>query len=360
MVYNFSSGPALLPPEVLREAAAELRDFRGKGVSIVEASHRSRIYVEVHRETMELCRRLCAVPDHFAILFLQGGASTQFGMVPLNLIRSGFSADYVHTGHWAAKAIEEVRILGKKYRIAASSASRNFSYIPSRQELDLDGKAEYLHITTNNTVYGTQYPSLPDGGDVCLVADMSSDFLSRPLAWEKLGLVYASAQKNAGIAGLALVILRKDLLRRECPSTPTMLRYSTHVKSRSLYNTPPTFAVYVFNLVLRWIEGQGGLEGMKRRNRRKAELIYQAMDEWSEFYRGHAEPAWRSQMNVTFTLRERALEPVFFRAAGEAGLRGLEGHRALGGIRASIYNAMNREGCEVLADFMADFARRYG
>ena len=360
MVYNFSPGPALLPPEVRRQAAAQLADFSASGNSIVEMSHRSGSYEEIHREAAELCRRLYAVPDHFHILLLQGGASTQFGMVPFNLIRDGFSADYLHTGYWSAKAIEEARILGKRHRIAAGSSERNFSYIPSRRELDLDSKAEYLHITTNNTVYGTQYPSLPDSGDVCLVADMSSDILSRPLAWEKVGLVYAGAQKNAGVAGLTLVILREDLLQRERPSIPSMMRYSTHVKSHSLYNTPPTFAVYVFNLVLHWIEGLGGLESMEKRNRGKAELIYRTMDAQSHFYRGHAEPAWRSQMNVTFTLRERSLEPVFLRRAEEAGLRHLRGHRVLGGIRASIYNAMCRDGCEALAGFMADFARRHG
>lgn len=360
LVYNFSPGPALLPIEVRRQAAAQLADSGGNGNSIVEISHRSGSYEEIHWETMVLCRELYAVPDHFHILLQQGGASTQFSMVPLNLIRDGFSADYLHTGYWSAKAIEEVRILGKRYRIAASSSERNFSYIPSQQGLDLDRKAEYLHITTNNTVYGTQYPSLPDSGDVCLVADMSSDILSRPLAWEKVGLVYAGAQKNAGVAGLTLVIIREDLLQREFPSTPSMMRYSTHVKSHSLYNTPPTFAVYVFNLVLHWIEGLGGLESMEKRNRGKAELIYRAMDAQSDFYRGHADPAWRSQMNVTFTLRERSLEPVFLRRAEEAGLLHLQGHRVLGGIRASIYNAMSRDGCEALAGFMADFARRYG
>ena len=360
LVYNFTPGPALLPPGVLREAAAQLVDFRESGTSIVEVSHRSSSYEEMHRETMVLCRRIYAVPDHFAILLLQGGASTQFGMVPLNLIRPGSSADYVHTGNWSAKAIEEVRILGKNYRIAASSADRNFSYIPSGPELNLDGSAEYLHITTNNTVYGTQYPSLPDTGGVCLVADMSSDILSRPLAWENIGLVYAGAQKNAGIAGLTLVILRRDLLQRECPATPTMLRYSTHVKSHSLYNTPPTFAVCLLNLVLHWIEAQGGLAGMERRNRRKAELIYHVLDGHGGFYRGHAELPWRSQMNIAFNLWDRGLEPVFLGDAENAGLRGLEGHRALGGVRASVYNAMSPEGCKALADFMTDFARRYG
>ena len=360
MVYNFSPGPALLPLGVLKEAAAQLVEFRESGTSILEMSHRGGGYEELHRETMELCRRLYGVPDHFAVLLLQGGASTQFGMVPLNLIRPGCSADYVHTGHWSAKAIEEVRILGKDCRVAASSADRNFSYIPSGAELNLDGTAEYLHITTNNTVYGTQYPSLPDSGDVCLVADMSSDILSRPLAWDKIGVVYAGAQKNAGIAGLTLVILRKDLQQRESSTAPTMLRYSTHVKSHSLYNTPPTFAVCVFNLVLHWIQAQGGLAGMERHNRRKAELIYKVLDGQGGFYRGHAEPPWRSRMNIAFNLWDGGLEPAFLREAGKAGLRGLEGHRALGGVRASVYNAMSREGCEVLADFMTDFARRHG
>ena len=346
----------MLPRCVLTEAAAQLVDFEGGGSSILEMSHRSKVYKAVHLQTVDLWRRIYSVPEEFEILFLQGGASTQFAMLPLNLIREGRSADYICTGNWSKKAIEEVRLLGKPFRIAGSSEDRDFSYIPTQDQLDLDGEAEYVHITTNNTIYGTQYASLPDTGDVCLVADMSSDLLSKPLPWNRLGLAYGGAQKNAGIAGLTVVCGRRDLL--DCGSTavPTMLQYTTYARTESLYNTPPTFAIYMLNLVLRWLDGQGGLTEVDGRNRHKADLIYQVIEQHDEFYCGHAEPGSRSLMNITFTLENRDLEPSFCAGAEKNGLVGLVGHRAVGGIRASVYNAMPVEGCQALADFMRDFA----
>ncbi len=360
MIYNFSPGPAVLPHCVLAEAAAQLVDFQGQGMSILEMSHRGKIYESVHEEAMERWRRIYAMPDDFELLFLQGGASTQFAMVPLNLLEDGNSADYICTGSWSQKAIAEIEHLGKPYRIAGSSEDRNFSYIPPGDRLDLDGRAAYVHITTNNTIYGTQYAVLPATGEVWLAADMSSDLLSRPLSWDGVGLVYGGAQKNAGIAGLTVVGIRRALLPCRSEKVPTMLQYQTHVGTNCLYNTPPTFAVYMLNLVLRWIEGQGGLEAVEGCSRHKAGLIYQALDEHREFYNGHAEPDSRSLMNITFTLKDRGLESSFCTTAESYGLVGLKGHRAVGGIRASTYNAMPVEGCQALADFMADFVHRNG
>ena len=360
MVYNFSAGPAVLPPSVLQAVAAQLPNFQGTGMSIVELSHRGGHYQVVHEDALARCRRLWAIPDHFHILFMQGGASTQFAMVPLNLLRAGRSADYIDTGSWSRKAIKEAGLLGRTARTAGSSRDRSYAYIPALEQLQLDPGAEYLHLTTNNTIYGTQYAAMPAAGSVPIVADVSSDMLSRPLDWRGMGVVYGGAQKNAGVAGLTVAVVRRDLIGRVGEGVPTMLRYATYADSDSLYNTPPTFAIYVFWLVLQWLEEGGGLAAAKERNAAKAGLIYQALDQGAPFYAGHAEAGSRSAMNITFRLRQRALEPVFCRAAEEAGLMGLKGHRAVGGIRASVYNAMSRAGCRALADFMADFARRHG
>ena len=360
MVYNFSPGPAVLPRPVLQEAAAQLVDFEGSGMSVLEMSHRGGVYGQVHREAMDAWRRVCALPEDFEILFLQGGASTQFAMVPLNLIREGRSADYICTGSWSNKAASEAAAVGRRCRVAASSEDRGFRYIPTRAQLDLDGSAEYVHLTTNNTIYGTQYSALPETGSVWLVTDMSSDLLSAPVDWDRVGLAYGGAQKNAGIAGLTVVCVRRELLGREPAGIPTMLRYSTHASSASLHNTPPTFAVYMLGLVLRWIEDEGGLGVMVARSRKRSALLYQAIDGSEGFYRGHAEVCSRSRMNVTFTLADRDLEPTFCRAAEDNGLLGLKGHRAVGGVRASIYNGMPLEGCRILASFMQDFAGRRG
>ena len=360
MSYNFSPGPAVLPSRVLEEAAAQLADFRGSEMSILEMSHRSQAYEEVHQEALDMWRRLYAVPVEFEVIFVQGGASTQFAMVPLNLLGEGDSADYICTGSWSQKAIKEVAVVGKKCRIAGSSEERAFSYIPTPVQLDIDERARYVHITTNNTIYGSQYGTLPDTGSVRLVADISSDMLSQPLEWDRLGLIYGGAQKNAGVAGLTVVCLHRDLLQCRSAGVPTMLQYETHTSTNSLHNTPPVFAVYMLNLVLHWIEAHGGLSAMAARNRHKAGLVYQVLDQYAEFYCGHAEPQSRSLMNITFRLANRDLEAQFCAAAEGAGLRSLEGHRAMGGIRASIYNAMPLEGCQALADFMRTFVRTKG
>ena len=360
MIYNFSPGPAVLPSRVLEEAAVQLVDFWGSDMSILEMSHRSKAYEEVHQDALDMWRRLYAVPMEFEVIFVQGGASTQFAMVPLNLLGEGDSADYICTGSWSQKAIKEVGVLGKKCRIAGSSEEREFSYIPTPEQLDIDERARYVHITTNNTIYGTQYGPLPDTGSVRLVADISSDMLSQPLDWDRLGLVYGGAQKNAGVAGLTVVCLHRDLLKCRSTGVPTMLQYETHASTNSLYNTPPVFAVYMLNLVLHWIEARGGLSAMAAHNRHKAGLVYQVLDQYAEFYCGHAEPQARSSMNITFRLANRDLEARFCADAEGAGLVGLKGHRAVGGIRASIYNAMPVEGCQALVDFMQTFVRTKG
>jgi phosphoserine aminotransferase len=362
VIYNFNPGPAVVPACALHEAAQGLIDFRGQDLSIAEMSHRHRAYEEVHQEAIDRCLSLYGLGAEFTVLLLQGGASLQFAMVPMNLLRAGRSADYISTGHWSQKAIEEVGVIGRQCRVAGSSEAANFRYIPSQDELDLDPGAEYLHLTTNNTIYGTQFQTLPRSGGVPMVADMSSDLLSRPLAWDGIGLAYGGAQKNAGIAGLTVVIVRRELLERigEGAGVPTVMRYDTHAKTNSLYHTPPVFAIYLFGLVLRWIEAEGGLESMARRNRRKAGLVYAAIDGSGGFYRGHARPDSRSRMNLTFNLAIPALEGPFCQQAEQAGLIGLKGHRSVGGVRASLYNAMDEEGCQVLAQFMGDFARRQG
>ena len=357
-VYNFSPGPAVLPPSVLEQAAAQLVDFRGEGMSLLEMSHRGNTYESVHHEALDLLRRLYALPEEFEILFLQGGASTQFAMVPLNLLADGDSADYVGTGIWSEKAISEVGKVGREFRLAGSSKDRAYSYIPPQAELDFHPDAAYVHITSNNTISGTQYQELPDSAEVPLVADASSDLLSRPLDWGRLGILYGGAQKNGGVSGLTVVIIRRDLLDCRSSDVPSMLRYSTHAAVHSLYNTPPTFAVYVLDLVLQWIQAEGGLDAIETANRRKADILYQAIDGADFFYDGHAELDSRSVMNITFRLVDRGLESAFCSSAQEAGLIGLAGHRSVGGIRASIYNAMSDDGCRALADFMGDFARK--
>lgn len=359
MIYNFAAGPAVLPRSVRDEAATRLASAE-TGLSVLEISHRGKVFGAIHEEALELCRRLYALPDDLEILFLQGGASLQFAMVAENFLRQGHSADYIDTGSWSTKAISEARRLGKGVRVAGSSEAGGFRYIPTRDQLDFEDGAEYVHLTTNNTIYGTQYPAMPDTGDVPIAADMSSDLLSRPADWSRVGIAYGGAQKNAGIAGLTVAFVRRELLGRESDSTPTILRYSTHVKGNSLYNTPPVFAVFVLGLVLRWIETQGGLEAMERLNREKSDLVYDAIDELDGFYTGHAEKASRSRMNATFNLPGSDLERCFCEEAESEGMVGLAGHRSVGGVRASMYNAMPRAGCQALADFMREFARRHG
>lgn len=358
-IYNFNAGPAILPAPVLERAQRELRDYQGRGMSILEMSHRSPEYEAINAEAAERLKRLLGVGEEYHVLFLQGGASLQFAMLPLNFLPPGASADYVLTGAWAEKAYEEALRVGQA-RTAASTAENGYRSMPSQADLALDPNAAYVHITSNETIQGIQWHVWPDVGDVPLVADMSSDILSRPLEMHRFSLIYAGAQKNLGPAGVTIVVIRDAFLQRASSNLPMMLRYATHVKNRSLYNTPPVFAVYMVNLVLAWIEDQGGLAAMEERNRRKAATLYRVIDESGGFYRGLAAPDHRSLMNVTFRLPDETLEKRFVAEATAQGMVGLAGHRSVGGIRASIYNAMGQEGCDALAAFMTDFMRRNG
>lgn len=358
-VYNFNPGPAALPLPVLEKAQSELLNYRNTGMSVMEMSHRSKQFEEMIHHTEDLFRELAGIGGDYRVLFIQGGASLQFNMIPLNFLGQGQLADYVITGNFAEKAYKEAGKTGR-VRVAATTGTENFSRIPLQDELALDKKAAYVHITTNNTIYGTQWHYLPDTNGIPLVADMSSDILSRPLDYNKFALVYAGAQKNLGPSGLTLVIIRKSLIDRVPPGLPSMLRYDIYAENDSLYNTPPTFGVYMVGLVLEWIKENGGLEAISEHNRKKAGLIYDVMDSRSSFYRGHAQKDSRSLMNITFRLPDEDLENRFVAEASGQGFIGLKGHRSVGGIRASIYNAMSREGCERLAAFMEDFHKHNG
>ncbi|HKY06175.1 MAG TPA: 3-phosphoserine/phosphohydroxythreonine transaminase [Blastocatellia bacterium] len=357
-VFNFSAGPAVLPVPVLEEAQRDLVSLPGVGMSVLEISHRSKTFDEIIQTAEANIRRLAGVPDNYRILFLQGGASLQFSMVPMNLLPAGAKADYISTGVWSKKAIKEAQKIGQ-VNVAASTEAENFTRIPGQEELKLDPEAAYLHYTTNNTIYGTEWKREPDAGRVPLVADASSDIFSRPINVERHGLIYAGAQKNLAPAGVTLVIIRDDLLERSPEGLATMLDYNTHAKNNSLYNTPPVFAIYVMGLVLKWLIQAGGLEAMLGRNQEKAALLYDLFDS-TEFYRGHARPDSRSLMNVTFRLPSEELEKRFIAQATRAGFDGLKGHRSVGGCRASIYNAFPREGVEALVSFMKEFERTNG
>jgi phosphoserine aminotransferase len=354
--YNFCAGPATLPLEVLEEARDQLVDYHGSGMSIMESSHRGKEYAAVHEEATANVRKLLALSDDYAVLFLHGGASTQFAMAPMNLLESGRTADYANSGAWAAKAIKEARLLGK-VNIAADCSDDMPTRVPAPDELQLTPDAAYLHITSNETISGAQWKTFPKT-KAPLVADMSSDMLSRPFDASQFGLVYAGAQKNLGPAGVALVVIRKDLAERAPKDLPTMLRYATHIEKDSLFNTPPCFSIYVVMLVTRWILEQGP-EAVYRRNVEKAAKLYDAID-GSPFFAGAARPECRSDMNVTFRLANPDLEPAFVEAAAKEGLKGLKGHRSVGGLRASIYNAFPPEGIDALVAFMRDFESRNG
>ena len=357
-IHNFNAGPAALPLSVLEEIQTGFLNFKGSGMSIAEVSHRSKWFDEVIEDAVARVRRLLKIDDHFHVLFLQGGASLQFSMIPMNLLPEGRSADYVNTGTWATKAIKEAGIQGKEVKVVASSEDKNFSYIP--KEISFSPGAAYAHITSNNTIKGTQWASFPDTGGVPLVCDMSSDIMSKPFDPSPFGLIYAGAQKNLGPAGATLVIIREDMLERVPKSLPTMLKYTTFVEKNSMYNTPPCFAVYTIQLVLKWLEDTiGGLETMEKANREKADLLYRTIDE-SDYYRGTAETESRSLMNVTFRLPSEDLEKQFVQQAQEHGLGGLKGHRSVGGCRASIYNATTQEAIKALIGFMEEFARKNG
>jgi phosphoserine aminotransferase len=357
-IYNFNAGPAALPLPVLEEIQAGFLDFKGSGMSITEVSHRSKWFDDVINDTIARLRRLLKLDDRYQVLFLQGGASMQFGMIPMNLLPAGASADYVDTGTWSTKAIKEARTLGKTVNVAGSSEDKNYSYIPGN--LTLDDKAAYVHITSNNTIKGTQWQRFPETAGVPLVADMSSDIMSRPFDVTPFGLIYAGAQKNIGPAGVCLVIIRDDMLARVPDTLPSMLKYTTFASKNSMYNTPPCFAIYTIQLVLQWLEETvGGLAAMETLNQKKAALLYDLLD-GGAFYRGTAEVGSRSLMNVTFRLPSEELEARFVAEALENGLGGLKGHRSVGGCRASIYNALSLQAVEALVAFMEAFARRNG
>ncbi len=357
-IFNFNAGPAALPLSILEEIQQEMLDFRGSGMSILEVSHRSKWFDEVLDDAIARIKRILGLDDRYHVLFLQGGASMQFAMVPMNLAISGKPVAYIDTGTWASKAIKEARIQGKDVRLAASSEDREYTYIPKGFSIDPD--AAYLHITSNNTIRGTQWKQFPDASNVPLVCDMSSDIFSRVFDPAPFGLIYAGAQKNAGPAGVTLVIVREDMLTRTPSDIPTMLRYTTYAEKKSMYNTPPCFAIYTVGLVAKWLEETvGGLEKMEAVNRKKAETLYGCIDS-QDFYRGTAVPDSRSFMNVTFRLPSADLEQKFVKESLARGLGGLKGHRSVGGCRASLYNAVSLEAVEALVDFMKDFMRKNG
>ena len=357
-ILNFSAGPAILPVEVLEQAQRDLLSLPGVGMSILEISHRSKPFEDILAGCEADLRTLAGIPDDYRVLFLQGGASLQFSMVAMNLLPAGGSADYIVSGSWSQKAVKEAKRVGA-VKIAGTTESGNFTRVPRQNELTLDPKAAYVHDTTNNTIFGTEFQYLPDTGSVPLVADTSSDIFSGPIDVSKYALIYAGAQKNLAPAGVTLVIIRDDMLTRTPSSLPTMLQYGVHVENKSMYNTPPVFAIYIMRLVLAWLLKQGGLAAVGARNARKANKLYAAIDR-TEFYRGHAENDSRSRMNVTFRLPSEELEKKFIKDATAAGLDGLKGHRSVGGLRASIYNAFPEEGVDALVQFMSEFERRNG
>ncbi|TDR71647.1 3-phosphoserine/phosphohydroxythreonine transaminase [Paludibacterium purpuratum] len=359
-VYNFSSGPAVLPHSVLAEAQSELLDWHGSGMSVMEMSHRGKEFMEIIHDAEHDLRRLMAIPENYRVLFLQGGASQQFSMVPLNLLGEKKSVDVVNTGHWSKLAIKEAKHYAK-VNVVASSEDRNFSYVPAEDTWQCDPNAAYLHYTSNETIGGLQFPFVPTPPEgVPLVCDMSSEFLSHEIDVNRFGLIYAGAQKNIGPSGLTVVIVREDLLDRALRITPTMLNYRVHADADSMYNTPATFPIYIAGLVLKWIEEQGGIKGIAARNEEKAGLLYHTIDSSGGFYSSHIETPFRSKMNVTFRLRDESLNDSFVSEAKKNGLVQLKGHRVVGGMRASIYNAMPIEGVKSLVHFMQDFARQHG
>jgi len=357
-VHNFSAGPAVLPEEVLAKARDEMLDWHGSGMSVMEMSHRGKEFESIIAAAEADLRSLMAVPGNYKVLFLQGGATLQFAMVPMNLMAGKRKADYVHTGEWAKKAIGEAKKFGT-VNVVASAEDRSFSYVPPRNAWKLDPTAAYVHLTTNETIGGVEFHDIPDTGNVPIVADMSSHILSRPVDVAKHGLIYAGAQKNIGPAGLTIVIVREDLIGNAPPSTPSLLDYKAMADSDSMLNTPPTYGIYIAGLVFQWLKQMGGLPEMERRNREKAKLLYDLIDS-GDFYSNPVAKADRSLMNVPFRLRDAALDEKFLAEAKSHGLIQLKGHRSVGGMRASIYNAMPLPGVKVLVDFMRDFAGRHG
>lgn len=357
-VLNFSAGPAALPLEVLEQVRSELLDWHGAGMGVMEMSHRGKDFTGIIERAEADLRELMGIPSNYRVLFLQGGATLQFAMVPINLLRGQASADYLVSGSWSKKALDEARRLGT-VRVVADTEAEGFVRAPAQHELDLDPGAAYLHYCSNETIYGVEFPYVPDTGDVPLVADMSSHILSRPVDVSRFGLIYAGAQKNIGPVGLTVVIVREDLIGRPLPGMPVMLDYATYADNGSMYNTPPTFAIYVAGLIFQWLKRCGGVAGIERRNMEKASLLYDYIDA-SGFYRNPVRRADRSRMNVPFTLARPDLDQAFLDEARAAGIVQIKGHKSVGGMRASIYNPMTVEGVRALVDFMRDFAARRG
>ncbi len=352
-IYNFSAGPAVLPEDVLKEAAAEMLDYKGSGMSVMEMSHRSKVYDNIIKEAEADLRDLMNIPDNYKVLFLQGGASQQFAMIPMNLMKNGV-ADYIVTGQWAKKAYQEASMYGKANKIA-SSEDKTFSYIPDCSDLPISEDADYVYICENNTIYGTKFKTLPNTKGKVLVSDVSSCFLSEPVDVTKYGVIYGGVQKNIGPAGVVIVIIREDLISEEVlPGTPTMLRYKTHADNDSLYNTPPCYGIYICGKVFKWIKAMGGLEAMKEYNEKKAAILYDFLDN-SKLFKGTVCKEDRSLMNVPFVTGDADLDAKFVKEAKAAGFENLKGHRSVGGMRASIYNAMPIEGVEALVAFMKKF-----
>ena len=358
-VYNFSAGPAALPEEVLLQAQSEMLDWHGSGMSVMEMSHRGKEFMSIAAEAEADLRELMGVPSNYKVLFLQGGASSQFAMIPMNLIGRTGKADYFRTGSWSKKAISEAKRYGDVKVTVNSEIDGKFTSVPAAGDLSVSADAAYVHYTPNETIEGVELAYIPHTGDVPIVADLSSTILSRPIDVSRFGLIYAGAQKNIGPAGLTLVIVREDLIGTPLDGTPTMFNYATHADNESMYNTPPTYGWYLAGLVFKWLKGKGGLAGMAEINRRKATLLYDAIDN-SSFYANPVDPTCRSWMNVPFTLADAALDEAFLKGASAAGLKTLKGHRSVGGMRASIYNPMPEAGVKALVDYMAEFERTHG
>jgi phosphoserine aminotransferase len=357
-VFNFSAGPAVLPEPVLVQAAAEMLDYGGTGTSVMEMSHRSKAFIDIHARAEADLRELLAIPKNYKVLFMQGGAAGQFGIIPMNLLGGKSGADYIYTGQWAKKAISEAKKFCK-VNVAASSEDQNFTYAPPQSQWKLDPNAAYVHYTSNETIGGVEFNWIPDAGNVPLVADASSHILSRPLDVSRFGLIYAGAQKNIGPAGLTIVIVRDDLLGRAMSTTPEVFNYKVQAEADSMINTPPTYAIYIAGLVFTWLKKQGGLAAMEKINIAKSKLVYDYLDQ-SEFYQSPVNREDRSRMNIPFRLRSETMDDAFLKGAKAAGLLELKGHRSVGGMRASIYNAMPVEGVQALVSFMRDFEKKQG
>lgn len=357
-VFNFNPGPCTLPLDVLKTVQAEMLDYRGTGMSIIESSHRAPEFDQINEDAIRLAREVLGLTDDYHVMYLTGGASTQFCMIPMNLLPDGGVAAYADTGSWSSKAIKEVGILGKKAHTAFSGKAGNYVHIPTQEELDVPSDAAYLHITTNNTIRGTEYHYVPETGGVPLIADMSSDIASRPLDYTKFDMIYAGAQKNLGPAGATFVAMKDSMLQKTSDTAPTMLRYKTHAEKKSLYNTPPVFAIYVIKLVFEWVKANGGLEGIGKINEKKQQAIYGVVDGDPDYFRAPVEKGSRSWMNLVFRLPSEDLEKKLISEAKAAGFVGLKGHRSVGGIRVSLYNALPLEGAEKLAAFLKDFRKK--